>query len=129
MRDEEGQVERRSSSRRPIPHVLVELRKDVDAEAPDWVERAVDISSGGVLLQLPRDLGLRELLRITFSLGHAHTFSNLRAVVLRRELGDLGVLLFTAWPLHKQEELREWLRVQSFRAAKNINPWDHRLLS
>ncbi len=34
--------EKRSSSRQGIPQVLVELRRSIDSETPDWVYLAVD---------------------------------------------------------------------------------------
>ena len=79
MRDEVEKKcdEKRLSSRRPIPLVLVELRRDIDSETPDWVSSAVDISLKGMLLQLPLEVGLRELLYIGFTLGDSHAFDRL----------------------------------------------------
>ena len=127
MRSEgERKVERRSSVRRPIPQVLVELRQSIGSETPDWVGSAVDISLKGILLELPPELGLRELLRLTFTLGDSHVFWQQRAIVLRRDTGDLGMLFFAAWSLDKQEELGTWLREQAFRER---HPRNDELLS
>ena len=105
----EGKVEKRWSGRQLIPEVLVDLRRDTASETPDWVGSAVDISLKGMLLRLPLEAGRGELLYVDFTLG-PHTFRRLKAIVLRRELGDLGVLGFTAWPLQEQLELAAWLK-------------------
>ena len=111
----------RSSSRQSIPEVLVELRRNIDSETPDWVGSAVDIALGGMFLELPPEAGLGDLFYVTFTLGDPRTsFRRLGAVVLSRRprgeplprvrTGDLGVLGFTAWPLEKEYELEAWLR-------------------
>jgi len=92
------------------------LRQSIGSKTPDWLSSAVDISLKGILLQLPPELGLKELLRLTFTLGESHLFSQQRAIVLRRDLGGLGMLFFAAWPLDKQEELEAWLQEEAFRA-------------
>ena len=109
----EGKHGKRWSGRQPIPGVLVELRRDTASETPDWVSSAVDINLNGMLLQLPREVGRGEQLYVTFTLGDSYAFRRLRAVVLRRDLGELGVLSFSAWPLDKENELAAWLRLQA----------------
>ena len=105
--------ERRSSTRQPIPEVSVELRRNIDSDTPDWVSSAVNISLRGMLLQLPLETSPGALLYVGFTLGGSHVFSRLVAVVLRRELGELGVLGFRDWPLDKQYELSLWLQKQA----------------
>ena len=122
MRREEGKLERRSSSRQPVPDVLVALTQSIDSESPQWVCSAVDVSSKGILLHLPPELGLREMVRVTFSLSSSCAFSQLRAIVVRRDLGDLGMLFFAGWPLHKQKEMSVWLRDQALLVDRKRPP-------
>ena len=100
----------RWSPRHPIPGVLVESRRNIDSETPDWVGSAVDISLNGMLLQLPPEVGRGEQLYVTFTLGDWCAFSRLRAVLIRRDIGDLGALRFSAWPQEKEDELEAWLK-------------------
>ena len=118
--------EKRLSYRQPIPGVLVELRRDVDSETPDWVGSAVDISRRGMLLRLPSEVGRRELLYVTFTLGDSDTFTRLGAVVLRRDLGDLGALGFSGWPLEKEFELAAWLRRSEAEAESRPRPSNYK---
>ena len=76
----------RSSSRESITGVLVELRRRVDSETPDWVNLAVNISRKGMLLHLPSGVGMGQLLYVGFTLvDHPRaSFSGLDAVVIRR---------------------------------------------
>ena len=133
-RNEERNVERRSSPRQPVPGLQVELRR-VGTETPTWVCSAADISLRGMLLQLPPELGPGEFLHVWFTLGDSHAFRRLGAVVLSRRPreqsplrprlllgparrpGELGALGFTAWPRQKRNELAVWLRERS--ALKN----------
>ena len=110
--------ERRSSTRQAIPEVLVELRRNVHSETPDWVKSAVNISRKGMLLHLPEGMRLGDLVFVRFTLSEPRaSFRRLEAIVIRRDQGALGVLGFADWPQEKENELAAWLQARA--ALKN----------
>ncbi len=102
---------KRESGRQAIPQVLVELRRNIDSATPDWINLASNISLRGMLVHLPPEVRMGDLLYVGFTLGDPRTsFIGLEAIVIRRGSGGLGVLGFPAWPLEKQNELAAWLQ-------------------